>query len=74
MHVKPCTHLKPDERTEQCENISLIVPSAKEKNWFIGMNHSCLLLDTRMGFAEKWTHMMTQPPSLGHAFRINKDT
>ena len=69
--AEPCSRLEPNKQTELCEDISVIIPSVKEKNWYLGMNHSCLLLDTRMGFAEKWTHMLSQPPSVGATFRIN---
>lgn len=44
-----------------------MISSVKDANYFIGTTHSCLLLDQRSGFVQKWTHMLPQTPTVGHA-------
>lgn len=56
-----------------CEDLSLLVPSLVDGYWYLGMSHTCLLFDARAGFAQKWTHMLPQPPSVGCLQRINKE-
>ncbi|XKL69020.1 hypothetical protein PGB90_006789 [Kerria lacca] len=69
---KACSSWKTQPYVELCENISLLIPSIVENHWYIGLTHSCLLLDARIGFIQKWTHMLPQTPTVGVPLTIEK--
>ncbi|KAK7571798.1 hypothetical protein V9T40_014270 [Parthenolecanium corni] len=64
--TNPVAHWSCENYVEMCEEMSLMISSATDDNFFIGTTHSCLLLDMRSGFVQKWSHMLPQTPTVGH--------
>ncbi|XP_065221302.1 uncharacterized protein LOC135846247 [Planococcus citri] len=70
---KPVSVFDPSKMVELCEDLCLLVPSLVDNYWYLGSTHSCLMFDARAGFVQKWTHMLSQSPSVGSTIRINKE-
>lgn len=66
--TKTALEFSPSPIVDDCERISFMMNSLSSPIVYVGTSHHLLSLDIRLGWNQRWTHLLQAPPMYGSVF------